>query len=118
MGAQRDAKLKVHLEQHVSSVSFDPVGRIELHLLPGAPKELGNDLREKLNAWTGMRWVVALSNTAGDRTVEEVKRERKAAELSEIKKHPAVVAVLRNFPDATIEVKPLPGVKPEGTGTG
>ena len=87
-------------------------------MLPGAPKELGNDLREKLNAWTGMRWVVALSNTAGDRTVEEVKRERKAAELSEIKKHPAVVAVLRNFPDATIEVKPLPGVKPEGTGTG
>jgi DNA polymerase-3 subunit gamma/tau len=118
VGAQRDAKLKVHLEQHVSLVSFDPVGRIELHLLAGAPKELGNELREKLNAWTGKRWVVALSSTPGDRAIEDVKRERKAAELIEIKKHPAVVAVLRNFPDATIEVKPLPGAKPDDTGTG
>jgi DNA polymerase III subunit gamma/tau len=117
-GTRRDAKLKVHLEKHVSLVSFDPVGRIELHLLAGAPKELGNDLREKLNAWTGRRWVVALSNTPGERTIEEVRLERKAVELSEIKKHPAVVAVLRQFPDATIEVKPLPGAKPGDTGTG
>jgi DNA polymerase-3 subunit gamma/tau len=117
-GAQRDAKLKVHLEQHVSLVGFDPVGRIELHLLAGAPKELGNELREKLNAWTGMRWVVALSNTPGDRTLEEVKREREAAELSAIEKHPAVAAVLRQFPDAKIKLKPLPGMKPNDTGTG
>jgi DNA polymerase III subunit gamma/tau len=117
-GTRRDAKLKVHLEKHVSLVSFDPVGRIELHLLAGAPKELGNDLREKLNAWTGTRWVIALSNTPGERPIEEVRLERAAAELSEIKKHPAVVAVLRQFPDATIEVKPLPGAKPGDTGTG
>ena len=39
-GERREAKLKVHLEEHVSLVRFDPAGSIELHLLPGAPKEL------------------------------------------------------------------------------
>ncbi len=37
-GAHREAKLKVHLEEHVSLVKFDPAGSIELHLLPGAPE--------------------------------------------------------------------------------
>jgi DNA polymerase-3 subunit gamma/tau len=110
-GARRDAKLKVHLEQHVSLVGFDPVGRIELHLLAGAPKELANELREKLNAWTGKRWVVALSSRPGDRPIEEVRREREAQELRAIKDHPAVAAVLRQFPDAEIRLKPLPGRK-------
>jgi DNA polymerase-3 subunit gamma/tau len=112
VGAQREAKLKIHLEEHVSLVRFDPAGSIDLHLLPGAPKELANELREKLNAWTGMRWVVALSNTSGDRTLGEVEREREAAELREIRSHPAVAAVLQQFPDARIRLKPLPGAKP------
>ena len=56
----------MHLEEHVSLVKFDPAGSIELHLLPGAPKELANELREKLNAWTGKRWMVALSKTPGE----------------------------------------------------
>ena len=68
-GARREAKLKVHLEEHVSLVKFDPAGSIELHLLAGAPKELANELREKLNAWTGKRWMVALSKTPGERTI-------------------------------------------------
>ncbi|MFM9745468.1 hypothetical protein ACKI2C_48785, partial [Streptomyces brasiliscabiei] len=52
VGERRDAKLKFHLEDHVSLVKFDPAGSIEMHLLPQAPKELPNELREKLNGWT------------------------------------------------------------------
>jgi len=114
-GARREAKLKYHLEEQVSLVRFDPSGSIELHLLDGAPKELANELREKLNAWTGRRWMVALSRTPGERPLGEVQREREAAELRAIKDHPAVAAVLRQFPDAEIRLKPLPGAKP-GTG--
>jgi DNA polymerase III subunit gamma/tau len=118
-GVRREAKLKVHLEEHVSLVKFDPAGSIELHLLPGAPKELGNELREKLNAWTGRRWMVALSKAAGERPLGEVAREREAAELREIEQHPAVAAVLKEFPDARVtSVKPLPGAKKGETGTG
>jgi DNA polymerase-3 subunit gamma/tau len=110
-GARREAKLKVHLEEHVSLVKFDPAGSIELHLLRGAPKELPNELRMKLNAWTGKRWVVALSNTPGERPLGEALREWAQS-------HPAVAAVLQHFPGAKFELKPLPGTKPGDTGTG
>jgi len=118
-GERREAKLKVHLEEHVSLVRFDPAGSIELHLLPGAPRELANELREKLNAWTGRRWMVALSRTPGERPLGEVARERKAAEMRAAAEHPAVAAVLQQFPEAQItDVRPLPGTSGDDTGTG
>jgi DNA polymerase-3 subunit gamma/tau len=114
-GAHRDAKLKYHLEKRVSLVKFDPSGSIELHLLDGAPKEIANELREKLNAWTGKRWVIALSKTPGEKPIGEVERERTAAELKAMQAHPAVVAVLKQFPEARItSIRPLPGAKNEG----
>ena len=119
VSARREAKLKVHLEEHVSLVKFDPLGSIELHLLAGAPKELANELREKLNAWTGKRWMVALSKAAGERTIGDVLRERAAAELRDVQRHPAVAAVLQQFPDAEItSVRPLEKSKKDDTGTG
>ena len=46
-------------------------------------------------------------------------REREAAEMRDIEKHPAVAAVLQQFPDAEItSVRPLPGAKNDETGTG
>ena len=117
---RREAKLKVHLEEHVSLVRFDPAGSIELHLLAGAPKELPNELREKLNAWTGKRWMVALSKTMGEPPYGQVQRDRAAAEIRDIAAHPAVAAVLQQFPDAKITgVRPLPGpADKDDTGTG
>lgn len=107
-GDKRDAKLKIHLEDHVSLVKFDPAGSIDLYLLEGAPRELANELREKLNKWTGRLWVVVLSKDMGERPIGDVRREREQAELDELKSHPAVAAVLEAFPGADIsEVKPL-----------
>jgi DNA polymerase-3 subunit gamma/tau len=118
-GVRREAKLKIHLEEHVSLVKFDSAGSIELHLLAGAPKELANELREKLNAWTGKRWMVALSKTPGERTIGDVLRECAAAELRDVQRHPAVAAVLQQFPDAEItSVRPLQKTKKDDTGTG
>jgi DNA polymerase-3 subunit gamma/tau len=118
-GKRREAKLKVHLEEHVSLVKFDPAGSIELHLLPGAPKELANELREKLNLWTQGRWMVALSKNPGERPLGEVERARAAAEIAELRKHPAVAAVLQQFPDAEIaSVRPISPVEADDTGTG
>jgi DNA polymerase-3 subunit gamma/tau len=111
VGEKRDAKLKIHLEDHVSLVKFDAVaGSIDIFLLPGAPPELANDLREKLNAWTGRRWVVVLSKEAGQPALGDVRRAREAAELEQLKAHPAVRAVLQAFPDAKIaEVRRIAG---------
>jgi DNA polymerase-3 subunit gamma/tau len=118
-GQRRDAKLKIHLEDTVSLVKFDAVaGSIDLFLLPGAPREIANELREKLIRWTGRRWVVMLSKHKGEPTLGEVRRAREAEELAAIKSHPAVAAVLEEFPDAKITVRKR-GDIPEGeTGTG
>jgi len=119
VGKRREAKLKVHLEEHVSLVKFDAAGSIELHLLPGAPKELPNELREKLNLWTQTRWMVALSKSPGEPPLGEVERARAAAEIAEIRQHPAVAAVLQQFPDAEISsVRPITGIEADDTGTG
>ena len=102
-GERRDARLRAHLEEYVSLVKFDgAAGSIDLFLLPGAPTEIANDLREKLNRWTERRWVVVLSKAAGEPTLGQQKREREAAELAAMKKHPAVSAIFEAFPDAKV----------------
>ena len=113
VGLKRDAKLKLHLEDHVSLVKFDAAaGSIDLFLLPGAPAEIANELREKLNRWTGRRWVVVLSKEPGAPAIGAVRRAREAAELEDLKSHPAVRAILAEFPDAKIvEVRPIEGME-------
>ncbi len=119
-GARRDMMLKLQLEDRVSLVKFDyTAGSIDLFLLPGAPPQLANELREKLNVWTQRKWVVVLSKAAGDRPRGEVRREREAAELEALKAHPAVKAILEQFPDAKIaEVRELIAPPRDETGTG
>ena len=119
-GERRDMMLKLQLEDRVSLVKFDyTAGSIDLFLLPGAPPQLANELREKLNAWTQRKWVVVLSKAAGERPRGEVRREREAAELEALKAHPAVKAVLEQFPDAKIaEIRELIAPPRDETGTG
>ena len=100
-GAKRDAMLVVQLEEHVAPVSFEP-GLIEIRPLGDAPKGLAGDLKEKLEAWTGQRWGVVISNEPGERPLGERKRKREAAELAAAREHPAVQAVLEEFPEAEI----------------
>jgi DNA polymerase-3 subunit gamma/tau len=98
---QRDAMLKVHLEEHVSLVRFEP-GHIEINLLEGATPSLAGELSEKLTRWTGRRWIVAISRERGEPAVGAVRREREQVELEQLKAHPAVKAALDAFPDANV----------------
>ena len=120
VGERRDMMLKMHLEDRVSLVKFDAAaGAIDLFLLPGAPPQLANELREKLNSWTGRKWVVVLSKEKGERAFGEMRREREAAEIEALKSHPAVKALLEQFPDAKIaDIRPLAGPDRGKTGTG
>ncbi|HEY8245717.1 MAG TPA: DNA polymerase III subunit gamma/tau [Hyphomicrobium sp.] len=119
-GKRRDMMLTVHLEDHTSLVKFDyAAGSIDLFLLPGAPPHIANELREKLNMWTSRKWVVVLSKAPGERPRGEVRREREAAELESLKAHPAVKAVLDQFPDAKVaEIRELISPPRDETGTG
>jgi DNA polymerase III subunit gamma/tau len=110
VGQKRDAKLRIHLEEHVSLIKFEP-GQIEVKLLDGAPQNLAGDLGEKLTKWTSRRWIVVVAKGHGQRPIGEVNREIAAKQLAEVKAHPAVAAVLRMFPEIEVKtVKPLPGM--------
>ena len=113
---RRDARLKVHLEEYVRVVRFEP-GQLELRLLDGAPAGIANDLSEKLNRWTGQRWMIVLSNEEGEPSLGEVRRKKEADELASLQAHPAVAAVLKEFPDAVIRnVRPLRQAGKDGAG--
>ena len=100
---KRDAKLKLHLEDHVSLVRFDgAAGAIDLKLLEGAPPRIANELREKLNRWTGRQWVVVLSSEDGQEPIGAVRRRLQQNKLEALKAQPAVAAVLDAFPDAKV----------------
>jgi DNA polymerase III subunit gamma/tau len=101
VGAKRDARLKVMLENNVSLVRYEP-GQIDFYLLSGAPRELANELREKLNQWTGRKWMVALSREPGAKSIGEVRQEREDAEMASAMRDPLVLDMLKHFPDAEV----------------
>ncbi len=98
----RDIKLKIALEEQVELVKFGP-GFLELHTLDGAPKNLAPELARKLQAWSGERWIVSLSEDRGMQPLGVRKREEEARAVEEIRKHPAVKNVMHHFPDAEIK---------------
>jgi len=98
----RDIKLKIALEEQVELVKFGP-GYLELHTLDGATKTLAPDLARKLQAWSGERWIVSLSEERGMTPLGVRRREEEARAVEEIRKHPTVKNVMHHFPDAEIK---------------
>jgi DNA polymerase-3 subunit gamma/tau len=99
-------------------VQFE-IGRIELRLQAGAPRDLPNKLGQLLGEWTAQRWVVSISGDRGEPTLAE-QEERRVSDLrNQAAEHPMVRAVLETFPGAVIEavreLAPLEGaIDPAG----
>jgi len=100
---RREMVLHAYLRNTVHLVAFEP-GRIALRLAEDAPARLANDLANKLNAWTGRRWVVVVSSDAehGAPTLRERDEAARAARIAEARGHPVVQAVIDAFPGAEI----------------
>ena len=101
-GEVRDIKLKSALEEKVELVKFGP-GFIELHTLEGAPQNVAQDLSRKMQAWTGERWIVSLSEARGLEPLGVRRRAENARAVEDIRKHPVVKSVLHHFPGAKIK---------------
>jgi DNA polymerase-3 subunit gamma/tau len=107
VGTKRDAMLKIDLEEKVRLVRFEPP-KIEIALVDGASSNLVSDLSQKLQRWTGERWMVAVSREPGQRPIGEVRREAMQAEIDRLKQVPMLKAAFSQFPDAEIiDVRPL-----------
>ncbi len=98
---RREALLRSHLWSDVHLVHFEP-GRIEVRPAPSAPRDLTNRLGQLLSEWTGSRWLIAVSESAGDPTLREQEEGRQRDLRNEVTSHPLVQAVLKTFPGATI----------------
>ena len=116
-GIHREAKLKLHLEEHVSLVKFDTGGRYRIAV--AARRAQGARRSAKAQRLDRRALDGGAQQRGGRGAAGLVERERKAAEISALKEHPAVAAVLKQFPDAEItSVQQLPGAKTDDTGTG
>jgi DNA polymerase-3 subunit gamma/tau len=99
-GEKRDIQLKIALETEVRLVRFEQ-GRIEFELAPGGSTRLPQLLMQKLQDWTGTRWLVALA-AGGAPTLREEAVARESEKRSGIEADPLVASILARFPGAEI----------------
>ena len=98
----RDPLLHAHLLHDVHPVRLAP-GRVEIRVLPQAPRDLAARLAALLEAQTGMRWVVALSRDTGAPTLAEQSRAADQGRRDAALTHPLVQAILAAFPGAVLQ---------------
>jgi DNA polymerase-3 subunit gamma/tau len=98
---RREAVLSAQLKEYAHPVSFEP-GRFEFRPAAGAPPDLANRLGRLLGEWTGTRWLVAVSEAAGEPTLRQQRDSREQDRREAIVSHPLVRAVFETFPGAAI----------------
>ncbi|MAO56446.1 MAG: DNA polymerase III subunit gamma/tau [Rhodospirillaceae bacterium] len=101
-GEMKEAILQSNLLTQVHLVTFEP-GRMEFRPGTGAPDNLAGDLGKFLQSVTGERWMVTVSNEAGQPTLAEQRAKAQADEKAELADHPLVKAVMETFPGAEIK---------------
>ena len=97
----RDIRLRALLRAFVRPVRIEP-GRLEIGLADDAPKTLVNDLSNRLQEWTGARWMVILSREAGGPTLAEAEAKAQEDRVADARQDPDVAAILQRFPGAKI----------------
>jgi len=98
---KRDMKLLTEVELGLRLVSYQP-GRIEFEPGPAAPRDLASRLAQRLQGWTGQRWVVSVTGSGGQPTIAEqqaVEQDEAKAQAMDL---PIVQAILAAFPGAEI----------------
>jgi DNA polymerase-3 subunit gamma/tau len=99
--ANRDMAFKILLKRHVRLVRIEP-GRLDIALAADAPRALVGDLSNRLQSWTGRRWMVAVSAEGGGSTLAEDEATRRETAFSDARNDPAVAAILARFPGAKV----------------
>jgi DNA polymerase-3 subunit gamma/tau len=99
---KRDLTIKTALENDVRLVRMED-GRLEIALEPHAQRSLAQELSRKLEQWTGRRWTIAVSNTAGQPTLRAQALAQKNELQSTVQADPRVQAVFETWPGAKIE---------------
>ncbi|TPW28412.1 DNA polymerase III subunit gamma/tau [Pararhizobium mangrovi] len=97
----RDITTKVHIRKSLRLGRIGD-GRLEVGLTEDAPKSLLGDLKKKLEAWTGERWMITLSREATAPTMMETEAADREARVTDAASDPDIAAILERFPGARI----------------
>ena len=112
-GEKRDLLTKAALEADMRLVRIED-GRLEVALERNAARGMVNELSRKLEAWTGRRWTVIISNEAGQPTLRAQNEQAKNEHARAAEADPRVQEVLARFPGAkVVEVRRLAAEPPE-----
>ena len=98
---KRDIKLKSDLESLVRPIRVS-TGQFELALEPSAHPGLPGEISRKLEAWTGIRWMVMVAKDGGDKPLPRQRQDNRDSLFLMAREHPDVQAVLKRFPGAEI----------------
>ncbi len=98
---QREVGIRVQLANNVHLVRFEK-GRIEFRPTEHAQRDLANKTASMLTQWTGDRWVVSISQEAGDPTMAEQDAAAQQRLLDAAEELPLVQAVKAAFPGSVI----------------
>jgi DNA polymerase-3 subunit gamma/tau len=110
---KRDLQVKSALEADLRLVRMEE-GRLEVALESHASRSVVNDLQRKLEFWTGRRWVVAVSNEAGQPTLRAQALAKKEQLTVGIHADPRIQAVMARFPGTqVIDVRNLAPEPPD-----
>jgi len=100
-GEKGEAILRANIINNVHLVHFEP-GLIEIRPGEHARCELSYELGKFLSENTSRRWVVSVSNEAGELPLQQQWDARDANERDQAAGHPLVKAVLEIFPGASV----------------
>ncbi len=98
---KREGILTTHLFKDIHLVRFAP-GHIEFRPGEHAPRDLANRVGRLLSDWTQNRWIVSVSDAAGETTLAEQALEEEKQRMAEADRHPLVSAVKEVFPGAKV----------------
>jgi DNA polymerase-3 subunit gamma/tau len=101
IGEKRDIKLKNQIETLMRPIRVSP-GQIEVALEASAPPGLPGELARKLEAWTGIRWMVLVTKEGGEKPLAQQTKDQRDTIFRETREHPDVQAILKRFPGAEI----------------
>ena len=94
--------IAAHLYNDIVCVGLKK-GHFEFKAYDTAPADLAGRVRSCLKNWTGGNWMVSVTKDAGDAvSLAQMDQAERDAELSAVKSHANVKAVLEAFPDAQI----------------
>ncbi len=99
--ARREPLLSAWLKTEVRPVRIT-TGTIEINCGRSPNRKMLALLRDKLQEWTGERWMMALTDTGGAPTLQEQGRAAEDAADEAAKDHPLVRQVLDAFPGARV----------------